>query len=469
MSAPVCQFVDRVGTGAVQRLNLNDGQKLTLLAGPDQRPGPDFSPPALKRAVVNTLLAEGATIPASAYDNRIIRLPLRVTACDEEEMAEILETLHRELDRGQNILKWHPTYNSKPVYFRTFRSPDYRLDQTVEGRGELRATLTILAEPFAYGDRVDGATITINNDPAHAVNPMRYDVTGVMGDVPTPAYLEGGQVAVGLTGLQCLIAVRRHGTPGGFYVFQAEDAGALGADTTVQANSPLMSGAGNNWCRTTFATDITLVTRLDAPNCPGGIASSLEYRGTYRVFARVQKTVAGDDIAVQMGYIVTPVQIVNNIVTLPNIATPQLVDLGLLPVPGGAGPENIGYSGIAAVPQSVRCLFRASRAAGTGNLDWDYVLFVPADEELCIVDWPAGIGADAGYMWDGPNDEVFKRSGLNATIQSVGGIARVGTIPLFTPDQTNRLAFIRQIGTADAIADTTDFIVSYWPRYLYIR
>ena len=264
MSAPVCQFVDRVGTGAVQRLNLNDGEKLTLLQGPDF-PGPDFSPPALKRAVVNTLLAEGAFIPASAYDNRIIRLPLRVKACNEEEMAEILETLHRELDRGQNVLKWHPTYNSRPVYFRTFRSPDYRLDQTMEGRGELKATLALVAEPFAYGDYVE-STGTIDNDPAAVANGLFFEIAGDEGDVPTPLWLwlDVAGAPIG----EVVLGVRRHGTPA-LYWQQCEAMTQL-ADTAIQANDALMSGAGNNWSLTTFAVTQAMASRLQwGPPAPG--------------------------------------------------------------------------------------------------------------------------------------------------------------------------------------------------------
>src|SRR3990167_1273611 len=226
MAAPICQFVDRVGTGAQQRLNLNDGKRFKLLM--DIAP-PNFSPPSLKRATVSTLLTEGESIPASAYDNRTITLPLRVTGCSAEEMGTILESLHRELDRARNVLKWHPTYNSYPVYFRTFRSPDYHLDQTFEGRGELRITLSLVAEPFAYGNYVE-QTGTINKDPEALSNPISFQITGVEGDVPTPLFLHFATIQHA----QIAIAARRHGTPALY--FEQCEAMTQGTDTTTQPN-----------------------------------------------------------------------------------------------------------------------------------------------------------------------------------------------------------------------------------------
>lgn len=447
MSAPVCQFVDRVGTGAVTRLNLNDGKKLRLL-------DPNFSPPALKRAVVNTLMAEGAFIPASAYDNRVIRLPLRVKACNETEMATILEGLHRELDRGQNILKWHPTYNSRPVYFRTFRSPDYRLDQTVEGRGELNATLTILAEPFAYGDVVE-STGTIYNDPVAVANGLFFEIAATEGDVPTPLYIYMNPAL-----LDIVLAVRRHGTPA-LYFAQAE-ALVQGVDTTLQAFDALMSGPGQNFSQTTFAT-ATWQTRLTWDLCPAAGASA-EYRGLYRVFVRIRRSDNTSDIDVRMNY--GPVLGIDGpIVTTPKNTVIQLLDLGLLPIPPTPDPVYDGFSGEILPVEHIRFRLQAQRTAGTGQLDWDYVVLVPADEELALF---FGQGAP-GTIVDGPNDLIFPGDMVEVSASlNLGFGFLIGSLPLVSPDQTNRYFMLLGIGT-NAIADTTSFTARYWPRHLYIR
>lgn len=479
MALPVCQFVDRVGTGAQQRLNLNDGKNFSLLQGPDVRPGPDFSPPKLKRAVVNTLLVDGASIPASAYDNRIIRLPLRVKACDEDEMAEILETLHRELDRGQNVLKWHPTYNFRPVYFRTFRSPDYRLDQTMEGRAELKVTLSLVAEPFGYGDRVDSATITVNNDPAAVANPMYFDITGVEGDIPTPALVVAEPPS--FSERTSLFSIRRHGTPGGVYFRQAE-AVTQGVDTTTQPNDAAMSGAGNNFSRTTFAA-AAMQMRLSLQNptpfpAGGAFSSSLEYRGTYRVFVRLRKQTAADIMAIRLRFgSAGPTTASVSVPTVAITTVGFMLDLGLLSLPWGTDPQFDGYTNILKLAQSYRLDIEAERTVGAGYLDWDYVLFVPADEELCLVDWISGLSADIEWVLDGPNDIAFIQTTsdeiISVTSGALAAIPRlVGAIPLLTPNQTNRIALIRDAVANlnfDDVTASVNLVVSHWPRYLYVR
>ena len=467
MSAPVCQFVDRVGTGAVQRLNLNDGKKLTLLAGPDQRPGPDFSPPALKRAVVNTLLVEGASIPASAYDNRIIRLPLRVTACNEEEMAEILETLHRELDRGQNVLKWHPTYNSRPVYFRTFRSPDYRLDQTMEGRGELKVTLALLAEPFAYGPEIESAAVTINNDPAAIANPQYMDITGILGDVLSPLYCYSSDLRNGV------IAIRRHGTPGSNTWFVQAEAMVQGLDTGTPGNDATASGAGNNYSRTTFAT-AALRERL-TQNIPAA-GSSVEFRGTYRLFARVRQAGAGAlTVGIQARFGVPGLNpdlfAINKTVTWgPGDTSWNIIDLGLIKIPFGPDPVYDGASGTLLPVEAIELSIYAERTAGAISLDWDYFVWLPADEELMVTEialMPAGVHR---RVVDGLTNVFFIADAASGAVEA-SKPSLVGSIPKLAPDQTNRLFVLRQVGAsvADAIGDTVALTVSYWPRYLYIR
>ena len=454
MAAPVCQFVDRVGTGAVQRLNLNDGKKLTLMAGPDQRPGPDFSPPALKRAVVNTLMVEGASIPASAYDNRIIRLPLRVKACDEEEMAEILESLHRELDRGNNILKWHPTYNSRPVYFRTFRSPDYRLDQTMEGRGEMKVTLAIVAEPFAYGDYIE-QTGTIYNDPEAVANGIHFEIDAIEGDVPTPLYLH----FLGSTTQKIVLAARRHGTPT-LYWRQCE-AMTQGTDTTTQPNDATMSGAGQNFSRTTFVApaDAIRLTWVIAP----AAGSSVEYRGVYRAFIRVRRSDNTSDIEARIDIALGEVEV--DWVTIPQNLLHQMVDLGLFRLPLGSDPVYDGYRNVMLAARSETIRVRARRTAGAGTIDWDYMVLVPADEELAIAGFDAG---GVARVFDGPND--MAHDGDLAGL-AVGGVFTplVGSIPLVTPDQTNLYVVLYGLDVYNGLTDTLVYTARYWPRHLYIR
>ena len=485
MGAPVLQFVDRVGTGSVLRLNMNDGKNLRLLLGPDFS-GPNFSPPTLKRAIVSTLLSEGAQIPASAYDNRLIVLPLRVTACDEAEMASILQSLHRELDRPKNILKWHPTYNFAPVYFRTYRSPDYVLDQTYEGKADLRITLKLMAEPFALGDRVDLANVTVNNDPAAVSNPMYVDISDVLGDVATPLFLKtiSSTPTNDLRNVTSCIAVRRHGIPGGVYYREAEDRDNTGPDTTQVVDA---GASGGQKMRTTFATDITLTGRLEFSSWPvSPAANSEEFRGTYRMFAVVKKSVNSDDIKIQLAWsglnIVLsgdPQQFEGDIVTLPTDGLSTfwfLQDLGLFSMPAGPDPVADGYSGIELAVRTLELHVRAGRTSGTGNLEIDFIIAVPADEELTLIKW-SGAGPGHPFVVDGPLDTVYGLqavgSGIISAATGIGAFDRAGSIPLLAPNQTNRLVFLQTVGTYVTmfydVTGTTVLAISYWPRYLYIR
>ncbi len=461
MALPVCQFVDRVGSGAVQRLNLNDGKNLSLLQGPEARPGPDFSPPALKRSVVNTLLVEGASIPASAYNNRLIRLPLRVKACDEGEMAEILETLHRELDRGNNILKWQPTYNHPAVYFRTFRSPDYRLDQTMEGRGELKVTLAIVAEPFGYGDYVE-STGTIYNDPAAVANGIHFEIVATEGDVPTPLWLFIDNVNVPLPeDAEFLIASRRHGTPV-LYFAQAE-AMVQGANTTPQPNNPIYSGAGNNFSLTTFAAP-AMDTRLTWTPAPGA-GSDDDYRGLYRLFVRVQRSDNTSVFRLRVGPTLPAPW--GDEVELALTLNMHMVDLGLFPIPRGPDPVSLGYSGTVMPAENLAFFLQAERVAGAGTLNWDYAVLVPADEELAMANLgPAGPLFD-NWIFDGPNDKLLTSDGI--LVQSFEPVSLVGSLPLVTPNQTNLYVSIWGLSINNLIPDTVDYVARYWPRHLYIR
>lgn len=453
--ANTLQFVDKIDAAPTVRLNLNDQSKFFLNLQPD------FSPPPLKRVVISTLLRDGAEIPASAYDNRVIRLSVDIQGSSKDDLATQLQKLNRELDRRNNILKWQPHNATSPVFFRTFRSPDYSLNTGGPGEvGEVvniyTASLEIIAEPFAYGLKVVAvAAATVNNNPAAGSNPQYVDVTGVTGDVATPAYIETSGFG---QGFGQLIASRRHGTPPHIF-FQAE-AMTQGTDTTTQANDAAYSGAGNNYSKCTFATSTTLGTRLSTADFPRA-SPTVDDRGTYRVFVRVKKSTAGD--VVKMRYRLTSPDVTGPTVTIPNVNL-ILLDLGLLQIPPGADPVFDGYNNTQWVFSKCMLSIDAERTSGTGTLNIDYVLLIPADEELCIAGL-AGASAIGNLLWDGPLN--FLRPANAAAALTT--IARVGNIPLLAPNQTNRFHYLRQVVGADAVADTATITVAFWPRFLYIR
>src|SRR4030042_6530749 len=130
------QFVDKIDAAPTLRLDLNDSSKWFL----DSK---DMSPPGLKRSVADTMLREGAKVCASAYQNRVVKLTLDVKASTKDLLATEIQKLNRELDRAQNILKWKAEGATNPVFFRTWRSPDWKPGKTLEVQSLSPPTLNI--------------------------------------------------------------------------------------------------------------------------------------------------------------------------------------------------------------------------------------------------------------------------------------------------------------------------------------
>lgn len=481
------QIVDKIDASPTVRLDLNDGSTWFT-----QRKA-DLSPPPLRRAVIRSLLTDGSPIPASAYDNRIVRLRLYVTATDMDDLGTQLEKLDRELDRAVNVIKYQRDGATNPVFFRTLRSPDYKLNIEAPA-AKAFLDVPILAEPFAYGLRIDSGAIVVENDPADAgAQPSYFDVTGVLGDVPTPGVFRidgttlpaSPRVQFGFT-----LASRRHGTPANVTLFrQAEAFTTQSTDTaTTTANDATASGVSPKSSRTTFSSIPGMTLRLiqtGAGLLGGTIGPDL--RGTYRVYARVKKTVTGDVINVRMRYGTQSLLFTGDTVALPNSVGDsgvgwQLLDLGLMRVPAIDDPVTDGYSNVEyKVETNPLFTLDAERVSGSGNLDWDYVFFVPADEEFALVHWWTPNAS--GGVWaviDGPRDKLYAVDATNNDQLDMNStvISRVGAIPLLTPNQTNRIVLISaridspgldKVPVDHIIADSLTIRHSYWPRWLYVR
>ncbi len=327
---------------------------------------------------------------------------------------------------------------------------------------------------------VDDASVsqylTVSNDPATAINGQYFDITPVMGDVETPLRLSLPIAAASSDGRQSAIAVRRRGTPSAApFVLQAEAMTTLGADTTVQANSAVMSGSGSNWTRTTFATTTAMGARLTALTWPA--AGSQDVRGRYRVLARIRKTVAADPISLQLAWGGGIALRFGDVVPTASSGTIHLVDLGVISFPVGPDPVTDGYSGTVLPARGQRVDLRASRTSGSGNLDVDYLLFLPADDRLTLVKWGGWAGGVGTAVVDGTSESVY---GLTSIGEVGDGVPAevIGRWPLVSPgSQVNRICFVRTVGPAtsgvgppeDTLTDTTALTVEYWPRYLSVR
>lgn len=454
-------FVDSIVASPGLRLDLCNGAWIL-------QPSSDLSPPGLRRAAASTLLADGAVIPASAYDNRVIRLVLRLddSTASADTAAQQVQKIAREIDRPTNILRWQPG-TTNPVFFRTFRA---EFDALFWDPVQRVCTVTIPAEPFAYGLEVVPSPITVSNDPAAGANGCYFEVTSVKGDVDTPLFLNRPVTTVGE---QSLFAVRRRGTPSAMpFLLQAESM-TQGTDTTTQANSGTFSGAGNNYSRTTFTTG-TMSTRLSTNKFPS--SASIDARGTYRVFARVRRNGStSTSITARLVYASSSAGAgvtTNDTVSITG-TTVQMIDLGMVSIPIGPDPRYNGYDNTEILVEGIYLRVEAARVGGTDTLDTDYLLLVPADDRLAIVAWsPDGTtGTADNLVLDGLNELTFGYLASSGEICSMGSPYFVGGLPMLTPNVTNRVIYINEVGPGLAEPSwptTWSFQPYYWPRYLYV-
>lgn len=446
------------------RLDLNDGATWRLLDS-----GTELPPPPLKRAVASTLMLDGARIAAAAYDNRTIRLRLNLTTASENASATALQSLFRELDRPFNILRWLPDGATHPVHFRTFRTSAEAVREVLPSGGLRELEVELAAEPFGYGLKRTLATSTVTNDPASS---CYFDVVAadVIGDVETPAILAFAYADVEDNG-PTAVAVRRRGTPSLVpFVLQAETMTG-GTDTTIQANDAVMSGSSQNYMECDFGTVAsTMTTRLTSATWP--TAAGEDNRGVYRVFLRCRKSVSGDTINVQLGWSFGVGSGENREVRLPSTTNRRWIDLGTVQIPFAADPVYDGLSGVELPARGGVFTVSAQRTAGSGDLDFDCLVFVPACDRFALVSWPSSTGPTYAVV-DGTTETVYHLGG-DAGIypREAGGVA--GMFPYLTPNQDQRMFVLLNAGgqisaVSDDITSTVDITTSYYPRYLYVR
>lgn len=472
------QIVDRIGTAATEQvlLDLNDGATFNV------RQGLSFPTPDKRRVGVASMLRDGEDIVAAAYENRRIPLPLDLRAATRDALGAEVQKLNRLLERPRFLLRYTGDGASKPLFFRCYSSPAYRIDEDYKPPAAI-IDAEIIAEPFALGRRMNAiagtentdSSVTINNDIAHATNPCFYDVAAanVVGEVATPAWI----AAEDLSDALLYVAVRRHGTPSQntyFAQIEALNGGVgLDADTTIQNNDAAMSGAGQNYMKTTFATVTAMADRVGGSMRSGVVKP--DWRGVYRVLVRLRKSVAGDTIKVRLTYgAAGAAPVALPAVTLPAVAGPFWVDLGLLPAPFGGSPSFGGYTGLNTDSGDTAFALQAQRVAGTGHLHWDCVAHLPADEEMFFAD-TNGVSASTPFtaVWDGPQESSYVLGAGVATPadgpQSAKPVPLEGGFIMLTPNNVNRLLVLRpRTLNSDVLTDTTKLHIQYWPRYLTV-
>lgn len=456
----VCQFVDSIAAAPSLRLDLDADPWTT-------KRDTDFGFPQLRRAGASTLLTDGEHISASAYGNRILSLRLQVDTASVDDTATEVQKLVRELNRPANLLRTQ--LGSAPVFFRTFRSsPDRWLIHT-DG-SFLNIDAEVIAEPFALGLREDPVVLaTVDTNPANA-NGCFLDVTGVKGDVEAPAIIRWPSSAI-VDDRETVFATRRRGAPSGApFLLQAE-AMTQGTNTTTQVNDVNFSGGGNNYSRCTFTT-ATMQTRLSILDLG---TPSVDLRGRYRVLLRYRKNTSTDGINLQLrwGDADGWAPIDNDVYATPNITTITTAHLGEISIPVGQDPVVDPATGVEmVVSDSFSLALRAERTSGAGTIDFDFLLLVPADDRFGIVHWNDDSTSPTDHWILATVNGSSSAHARDSSDQIISaGAPILPSLPMLSPNQTNRIYMLRSTRPADAWNLTTipNVSISYQPRYLSVR
>lgn len=461
----LARFVDTISASPSVRLDVNDGTSWRLQATSR------LDPPRARRVRVSTPLTDGAIYPTTSYEDRTLELHWKLEAATTDAIATQVQLLARELDRpGGNFFQYQPPGMTHPVFFRTHRLGLDAIDVPSDGRS-LDLIVNVPAEPFAYGIPVTLSSVTVNNDPAHVTNGMHFDLTGILGDVETPLVMRIDHAdTVESWGRQSVFAVRRRGTPSATPFFLQAESMTQGTNTTVQANDAVMSGAGSNYSRTTFGT-ATMTTRISTSTGFHPSSPSVDARGRYRVYLRYRKTVSGDTISVRLlwGDVNNPYT--NATVTLPPGTSRRYVDLGDMQIPVGVDAPTL-LDGSARATLGNYVAVQASRS-GSGNLDTDVLLFVPADDRLGLISFYPFTGPTYTFV-DAVDDTVYATNGSFQTSPRAQSHA-AGNLPYITPGVTNRIFIVGDVnpGAVGVLSDdktkTLTVAPSYVPCYLYVR
>lgn len=423
----------------------------------------DISPPVLRRTKATNNLTDGSLNTAGSFENRNLVFSVGIGPGTKAQKTALLNNLMSELYKPRNLLMYCPDISRPPVFFRTFRSDDVKIRNRGSGVDEIWGVDCVVeAEPFAVGARIDLAQIVANNDPsAVSGNKVFFDITGIVGDVPTPAFVRLSDM--GATS-RAILGVRAFGNPTSLTLFQQAESGTLGTNAVISADAAASNG---NRVDISFAT-AGWATRLTLTLPNGSDATAL--RGRYRVIIRVNALTAALNTSIRWkqsaaGDFVPGPQKIIDLATL----TWRYLDLGVIDFPAPQMlPEQTGYSNLATQHATSPLQIEAKRNSGTGSLAIDFIQLIPASERYCSIFQQAALPS-GWVVIDGPNDSVYGLASGSTPFSATrildnkqGIITRQGGLPLLVPGLTNRW-YLMHNELANNVTETVD--ISYWPKW----
>jgi hypothetical protein len=362
--------------------------------------------------------------------------------------------------------------------------PQISTDVTgAHGGGVASGVITAQTEPYAYGARVDRTAATVPLVDPTATGAFVLDVTGVTGDAPTPVFIRCSDAALVGTAHGTLFCIRRTGTPTSLpvssLVVQAEsgttsstNVGNSNIVTTASfADATFSGGTGARW---TFVAGYTVGDGAGRSTFTPAL-SGAEAPGLYKLLARVRRS-TGDEYTFNP-YVAGTTYALDAVVFPAGGTNTRMVDLGTVQLPSGQ-PQQLAAPtpallGAGALSFTID-MFRTSGTASS-NLDVDYFLLVPADEDLGVAYQSAAAPAGSWLTVDGYAQDIYLSNGdpfLSASnvLSSALRLDYVGGVPRLYPGLTNRLFVVGGFSTVTvaALAASAALQVSFWPRYTWL-
>lgn len=480
MTAATVKFVTAVGS-TTTRLDLSPGVAGLQVGGRGGGldSGVDFGRPELRTLTADASSGDGDPYVASGYGNVRFALPLVLPGqATMDARQALLGALARELDRRSNVLFVQADGATAGRWLVTYRHADAATWLRLALRGATEE-VTLDRAPFAYGASQAVTLGTASGDPEQGT--WTFSVPAVLGDVDAPmvltAFVSSGPA--GVPAQKFYVASKARVWPDTTlkYVLAAPDAAISNVASTVVTGAAGAAGTAYRWTPPGTGTEAYVfggfVPDFVTPPSP---AACRELIGRWRILARIRRSAGGDVFSIRARVRGATTGAGTGALLAPD---PYVfgasggwtyADLGIMGVPvAEMAPLDPWGDPPQVMAQAVEVY--ATRVSGSGTLDTDHLLALPADGRTFIGDMggnTVNTVADA-VVADGDRNAVYVVRDYTAARYIRSGVLPVGFdggMLRLSPRYATQVFVVPDAADPGAIGSTLNLVGSYRPRYL---
>jgi hypothetical protein len=417
--------------------------------------------------------AGASTVPEAT--SRQITVPVHLMGSTVDVVASRAQSLIRLLGQPW-VLRVRRSGSAVDGWIRCFPTiPQLETDVTgSHGGGVVRGVIVAQTEPYAYGSRVDRASVAVPIVNMTTAGAFVLDIPAPAGDAPTPLLIRCSDAALVGTAHGTMFAVRRTGIPANLTGLAlsatsgtATVAGTGPTTSTLSADAALSGGTG---VRFSFPASFSGYGRIAfTPALTGA-----EAPGLYKLLARIRRSTTEEYI---FNTTLSGVYKLDTVTLAATGTNTRMIDLGIIQLPVGQ-PQQLAAPTAAVIGAEPPLIwFDTARTTGTAatTIDVDYFLLVPCDEDAGAVYQSAAAPAGAYLTIDGYAQDAYLTTGDPLLAASAGqsGTPRldyVGGVPRLYPGIANRVFIVGGFSTVTiaALASAPAFQLSHWPRYTWL-